>query len=149
MKNEMRLQQLRKFTLVLGLVTLVFPSVLFAQEAGGEGQPAPQVAARNIESLITRAQDEGSIHIIVGLGVSFVPEGKLASRKAVRSQRRAIARAQKALLKELSRYHVTSVKKFQFTPFIAMQVDAAALRFLRDSSQVASIEEDSQVSPTN
>lgn len=114
-----------------------------------ESQSGSKGSERAIELLISKARAKGSVHIIVGLCVEFVPEGNLTNPRAVQAQRQAIALAQNKLLRRLSAYKVTSIKKYEFMPFIAMQVDAPALRFLKASSQIASIEEDMQVPPTN
>lgn len=102
-----------------------------------------------IKSQIAKAKANGSLGVIIGLCVKFVPEGELGSQQAVQSQRQAIALAQDNLLRSLSAYKITSVKKYEFVPYIAMRVDAAALSFLKTSSKVASIEEDVESLPLN
>lgn len=117
--------------------------------AGDIGSPSDTADAQlAIESLVNSARNQGSLQIIVGLCVEFVPEGKL-NPKQVRAQRQAIAKAQNNLLRRLFAYRVTLVKKYEFIPFIAMRVNADALRFLNTSAQIRSIEEDTQASPTN
>jgi len=98
-----------------------------------------------MESLIAKARNQGSVNIIVKLCVDFVPEGDLANDQKVREQRQIISRTQKRLLKKLSAYKVSGVKKYEFTPLLAMQVNAAALSFLKTSPLVAGIEEDKPV----
>ena len=98
-----------------------------------------------MESLLAKARSRGAINIVIKLCVDFVPEGELTNDRAVRAQRRTIAQTQNRLLKQLSRYKVKAVKKYEFTPLLAMQVDAAALRFLKNSALVAGFEEDQAV----
>ena len=52
------------------------------------------------------------------------------------------------LLQQLSSYDVTSVKQFQFIPFMALQVDAGALQFLAASPLVQSLVEDIAIPPS-
>lgn len=98
-----------------------------------------------IQTLIARAEQQRTVGIIVRLCVDFTPEGKLSSDGEVRQQRNVIKQTQDALLKKMSKFRVTAVKKYEYVPFIAMHVDAAALKFLSGSSLVASIEEDKEV----
>src|SRR6185295_2298148 len=126
---------------------------LFA-EAGRPSQDKPSQSATRKEAfnaLISKAQSEGSVRVIVGLRVSgFRAEGHLRNAEAVKVQRQDIARAQAQIqdLLEPLALNVTSVRNFEFIPFIAMTVDAAALQQLRISNEVASIEEDIAVAPS-
>jgi hypothetical protein len=110
-------------------------------------QPADAKVSNDdeMESLIAKARNQGSVNIIVKLCVDFVPEGDLPNDQKVREQRQVISRTQKKLLKKLSVYKVSGVKKYQFTPLLALQVNAAALSFLKTSPLVAGIEEDKAV----
>jgi len=102
-----------------------------------------QTTIEAFESLITKAQTEGSVRVIVGLRIkSFQPEGKLIESSKINAQRQAIARAQDAVMDRLSRFNLRSVRRFQFIPFAAMTVDAAALEDLKNSSDVFDIQED-------
>ncbi len=92
--------------------------------------------------LIEKAQTSGSVRVIVGLRVAVQPEGELGQPVEVQAQRRSIAQAQTALLDRLSAYRISSVKRFDYIPFIALEVDAVGLEALRNDAEVASIEED-------
>jgi hypothetical protein len=96
------------------------------------------------EELSARARAQGSIDVIVKLCVPFRPEGELSDADA-RRQRDAIARAQDALIKELRGERVAHVKRYEYTPFIALEVDASALRRLRSSASVAEVTEDAAI----
>lgn len=100
------------------------------------------------EELSTRARAQGSVRVIVKLCVPFQPEGELSDADA-RRQRDAIARAQDALLKELRGGRVAHVKRYEYTPFIALEVDARALSGLRSSASVAEVTEDAAVPATS
>jgi len=96
------------------------------------------------EDLLARAKENGSVQLVVRLCVPFRPEGELSDRDA-RRQRAAIARAQDALLKELRGARVSNVKRYEYTPFVALTADAQALRRLRASRTVADVTEDTAV----
>jgi hypothetical protein len=99
------------------------------------------VSEDKFEALLSRARAGGPVQVIVRLCVAFRPEGEL-SDAAARRQRASIARAQDSLLKELRGARVRRVRKFIYTPFVAMTADAAALLRLRSSAAVANVEED-------
>lgn len=97
-----------------------------------------------LETLLAKAKAQGFMRVIVGLNVTFVPEGNLPNPQAVQAQRRTIRQAQGALLESLlaCKFKPGSIKRFDAIPFIAMSVNAAALKYLNASTQVKSIEED-------
>lgn len=100
------------------------------------------------DSLIAKAQASGPVRVIVGLRVGrFGPEGHLSGPQAADIQRQAIAQAQRVLMERLSGLSVDSVHNFEFIPFTAMTVDAAALQQLESSYDVMSIEEDIALGP--
>lgn len=102
---------------------------------------------RRFDELIAKAQQNGAVSVIVGLNVSFQPEGEFASSQAVQEQRSSIALAQDAFLSRLGAYTADSVKRFETIPFIALEVDAAALERMRVFAEVVSIEEDIALKP--
>jgi hypothetical protein len=102
---------------------------------------AASMSTDKFEELSARARARGSVSVVVKLCVPFRPEGELSDADA-RRQRAAIARAQDALLKELRGARVANVKRYEYTPFIALEVDAGALRRLRSSASVAEVTED-------
>lgn len=156
------------FLLIVGLILPLPPST--AQNSNSEisrseqreravtadvGNPAQEEVTRSaatveaFETLMARAQAEGPVPVIVGLRVAgFRSEGQLAGPQAVGVQREEITQARNRLMDQLSTSNVGSVKNFEFIPFVAMTVDAAALEQLRSSADVASIEEDIPVPPT-
>lgn len=84
---------------------------------------------------------KSNIPIIVGLNVPYQPEGYL-NQSEIETQRKAIARAQDDLLDKLSGYEVTSIKRFSYIPYIAMQVDESALEYLNSLPEVKSVKRD-------
>jgi len=97
--------------------------------------------------LIDAAGEKGAARVIIGLNTNFVPEGRLLDSQ-VQKQRSAIRDAQADLLAKLSFNRVTSVKQFEYIPYLAAEVDAAALRQMQaDSALVNSIQEDEIAEP--
>lgn len=89
------------------------------------------------DKLISKVKSKGLIRVIVNLNV---PE---------QSEKQVIADTQDKLLKELSTYNVSSVKKFQYTPAIVLEVDNRTLNFLISSPDVKNIQEDRASPPAN
>ena len=104
--------------------------------------------ARAFAALTTKAQAEGRVRVIVGLR----PEAR-ASASAISSFRDAAARStmidrvQQSLLTRMSSHTVSSVKRFKYIPYIALELDAAALEALASDPEVVSIEEDRLLKP--
>jgi uncharacterized repeat protein (TIGR01451 family) len=100
--------------------------------------------ARPIQpKLLAQIEATGSAAVIVGFrlpGAQFRPE-------AAASQQRAIAQTQTALLSRLSAYAISNVKAFEQIPFVAMRLDAAALKALQADPSVTSIVEDVVLPP--
>ena len=96
---------------------------------------------KDVQALLNKAQNQGSVLIIVGLDVSFQPEGKLGSSQAVQAQQASIAQKQDELLQSLSGQNVRVTSRFRFIPFIALEVDAAALSALASNPLVIDIQE--------
>ena len=71
----------------------VYAALDMRTQADAAAQVPPE-----LESLMATAQDKGSVRVIVGLDVSFQPEGDLAGPQAVRSQRQRIETTQGAVL---------------------------------------------------
>jgi subtilisin len=102
----------------------------------------------SLAALQIKVQEQGSVRVIVGLNVAFQPEGDLASPQAVQDQQARINGAQDALLERLEPFAVKSVARFEYIPFIALEVDAEALADLGANPDVISLEEDIPVPPT-
>lgn len=120
------------FSMFLSLAIAVFAF------AGAEASSPMSIA---FDKLASKAAEKGSVKIIVQLKSSFQPEGNL-SADAAKSQQASIATAQDTLVSSLSAYKVTEVKKFKTIPFVAMNVDTAAINALKSSPSVVGVEED-------
>ena len=94
--------------------------------------------ARAFAELTAKAQSQGRVRVIVGLrpeggsGASAASSFKDAAARAAMMSR--IDRAQQALLARMNSYSVSSVKRFKYIPYVAMEVDAAALEALAADS---------------
>ena len=107
--------------------------------------------ARAFAALMAKVQSKGRVRVIVGLraeggsGASAASSFKDAAARAAMMSR--IDRAHQALLVRMSGYNVSSVKRFKYIPYLAMEVDAAALETLASDPEVVSIEEDKLLKP--
>jgi len=98
---------------------------------------------QSLHNLLQLANRNGSARVIVGLRISFEPEGKLTENK-VALQRKNIAEFQSRVLNKISssKQSLTTTKLFAFIPFMALEVTPTELRTLINLSEVTSIEED-------
>ena len=105
--------------------------------------------ARAFAALRTRVGSEDRVRVIVGLRT----EGGAVATAAIspggpRQRPAPIARAQQALSVRMSGHSVSSVRPFKFMPYLAMEVDEAALKALASDPQVVSIEQEVAVKPS-
>ncbi len=104
--------------------------------------------ARAFDVLRAKVRSEDRVRVIVGVRTAV-----RSAVSAVRSLRDAtsrsplIARAQQSLLNRMNNLEVSSVRRFKFIPYVAMEVDEAALGSLAEDPEVVSIEEDLSVKP--
>ncbi len=154
-KRPMAKQRLIRFLVALTVATAFYLGNLLLQTGVGNSDiPAGADIAHaqgplDFVARITKALAQGTVKIIVGLAVpGYEPEGELANTRAINAQRAAITRAQDQLLKALSSQNVTAIKQFEFIPYMAMELDAAALAALKISPTVTIVEEDILAAPT-
>lgn len=128
----------------------------FAEEAmpspSSSGDPIQSSVPNGInQSVLTRlretAESKGSVRVIVGLEVPFVPEGDLL-QNVRQTQRQQIQASSDQLLAELRGFTYQVNRRFRFVPFIALTVDAGALQRLAGLRMVKHIEKDSLSAPT-
>ena len=107
--------------------------------------------ARVFAALTAKAQAEGRLRVIVGLRAEGGSEASASSSFKDAAARAAmvsrIDRVQQALLVRMRGYSVSSVRRFKYIPFLAMEVDAAALEALASDPEVVTIEEDKLLKP--
>jgi subtilisin family serine protease len=97
-------------------------------------------------AAIAEARARGSVRVIVGLDVAFAPESSLGL-SAVQSQRASIARAQNAVLARVMRAKLSAVRRFNYIPFMVLEVDEADLQALAASQEVTDIQIDAVAKP--
>jgi hypothetical protein len=100
-----------------------------------------------LRDLRFRARNDGSIPVIVGLRMKSRPDASLAEAEQS-AQRSRIATLQAALLDELAGSEVSNVKRFRYSPHVAVTVTPAALEALVESGWATSVEEDWAVTPS-
>lgn len=125
-------------------------SAAFSEYGSPSQLSRSQFTENSFRDLIAKARLKGSVNVIIGLRVGFKPEGLLANQAAIKSQRDSINRSQEELLNRIARFSVTavtSIKRFDYIPYLAMQVDATGMEFLERDEEVISIEEDVPVWP--
>ncbi len=91
--------------------------------------------------LIDSAQKNGSARVIIELNTKFVPEGNLTDSQ-IKNQQISINKVQNELLRSLSFFRIANVKQFEYIPYLAVEVDAEALRQMLNDNLVLSIQED-------
>jgi subtilisin len=85
--------------------------------------------------------------VIVGLNVAFTPEALLGAAETL-AQRASIARAQSGVLGRMLRANPSSVRRFAYIPFLALEVDEPDLQALAVSPDVNDIEIDAVAAPS-
>ena len=107
--------------------------------------------ARTFAALMAKVQSKGRVRVIVGLRAEGGSSASTASSFKDAAARAAMVsrvnRAQQALLVRMNSYSISSVKRFKYIPYVAMEVDAAALEALAADPEVVSIEEDKLLKP--
>ena len=111
-----------------------------------EPAPAAGPAGDAFEALEAWAEARGRIDVIVGLDSAFRPEGHLAAA-ARQAQRAAIGAAQDRLAADLQGQGAEENRRFRSIPYVALRVDAHALRALANNPRVLSIAEDRLAKP--
>jgi subtilisin family serine protease len=124
--------------------TLYFGSATPSANAAGQNLESPAPASpRPVVSreLREKAASTGAARVIVQLAAPFSPEGRLAAGQAL-AQRQAIGSAQDAALEKLAGQKVKLHARYEHIPFLALEVDAAALDLLSHLPEVTGIQED-------
>ena len=119
------------------------------RKLGIAGMPVAQAQrAAVFAALRVRIRSEQRVRVIVGLRTDRLSVGPAAAGLRQREARtKPIARAQQELAVRMSNHNVSSIRRFRFIPFVAMEVDEAALEALASDPEVVSIEADGVVKP--
>ena len=129
-------------------------------QGGGGGAPAWATANRPANAPLTvpkyadldaELQQSGSVRVIVRFRESaeeFAAEGALSGPAAVVKQRGGIKRNADQLLQRLPEQARRNSKRFDYIPYMALEVDAAGFADLLNAPEIDLIEEDLAVPPT-
>lgn len=132
-------------------------ALILALLVSGAGAAAAQSGSTNgldrlndatVQTLMAKAHQQGSVRVILLLNTEYQPEGLLAGSAAVRSQRAAIAREQKALLDSLSGLALEEPYRFKTVPLVVVRLSAQGLQAALDSGRVSRVQEDALDAPT-
>jgi len=141
---------------VVLVIVVCMASIFWTEVAGNEQNrnathhAAAAVGANaftQLDSLVVKAQAKGQVPVILRLKMNFKAEGNL-SAPGVFAQRNAIAEARVAVIQSLVGMNATNVKKYQYVPYLAVTVNATALRALAKNPMVIDISEDVVVPPS-
>ena len=119
------------------------------RELGTGGEPVVEARkTRSLRALRNRVRSEGQVKVIVGLRTTGQPVVSTATGlRAVEARTGPIAQAQRMLSIRMSGHNVSSMHRFKFIPYVAMEVDSAALEALASDPEVVSVAEDGVVYP--
>ena len=94
--------------------------------------------------LLNKAQKQGHVRVIVRLAEDAAVSKNLSTHLARSNRKQAIRSLQEKFIQdyEASGSRADHYKRFQFFPYLAMSVDAGALKALQKSPRVTGIEED-------
>ena len=126
------------------LGSLLLPVAAEVAYAGADDRPRVPDAVRD------RIQRDGSLRVIVELRLPagvHQPEGRLRSAAAAVAQRRDIASVQSRVLVRLAATAHRTVHRYRTVPFVALEIDPAALAELEASGEVLRVAEDRLLRP--
>lgn len=97
----------------------------------------------NLDGLLSKVDQYGTLDVIVGLNVPFVVESKLSRSTDVQQQRAAIEQKRDAVINDVTRFGaiVRSTSDQWTIPYVALQVNKQTLQALMSSPDVVSIRE--------
>jgi subtilisin family serine protease len=135
---------------IVAVIAAMLCIVLWGGSARASGELAAKVTSEGgYASLLSKADSQGTVRIIVRVDTPFAPEPTMIESQ-VHRQRSAIARAQTDLLSALAvqGYEPHSSYTYQYTPYLAMTVDGATLKALLASPSAVGVEEDRALWPS-
>lgn len=132
--------------LALFLLTLFFAG--FTGRHAAVAAIAPNQPLNEIARLEAQAQEAGTVRVLVQLDMPFFrPEGDLENARSIRVQQLGIDGLQDSVLNQLDGTNTAVVAAYKYIPYLALELDAAALETLAGLPQVVAIEEDIPVPP--
>jgi subtilisin family serine protease len=131
--------------LLLSLVYLllsVYPA--FTQILPDQAQKV--IGVNSYDTLLSRARNRGDVKVIVKVNVPF-QNLSTASEPQAMAEMAMISHVQSKVVQELAGHRATHLHNFTYVPYIAMNVDEAALNALLGSTGVVTVEEDIPMPP--
>jgi len=129
------------------LYSILFCLLFIALSLGSAPSFANGLDGPDKQALYDKVQANGTVRIIVGLNSNFQASADLSAAENEKIEMAAIKSAQNNMLQRLESFSVTNVKRFEFVPYLAIEVDNAALSELFNDPDVSSIQEDVPVPP--
>ena len=118
------------------------------RSVGDARAAARQASIDRLPELIAKAEASSNrIPVIVGLNMAHQAEGRL-SQAAAQRQQADIQNLGRQVVTALQGMNFREMRRFRHIPYMALEVDAAALNALAASPDVATIEEDLQARAT-
>lgn len=107
--------------------------------------------AKAFAELTAKAQAQGRVRVIVGLrpesGSEAAASSSFEDAAALAAMVSRVDRVQQELLVRMSGHNLSSVRRFKYIPYLAMEVDASVLESLASDPAVVTIEEDKLLKP--
>lgn len=96
----------------------------------------------NYSTLLNKAQNKGTIRVIVGLKTDLPAKNKMSAQQYTEAKYNSIHAAQEKLKSQFPVNHFDKLKSFTLIPYMAMEVDASTLEKLSQDPNITSIRED-------
>ena len=124
------------------ILFVTFLTILIGAQAPPVAVAGANAQEMELQMLLDKADQFGVVRVIIGLNVNFTPEGELTGLQAAQTQQQAIQTAQNHIWQQLSGTGAAHIANYKYIPFIAAEIDAAALGQLAALPEVATIRED-------
>jgi len=121
------------------VVTAVLSDGLVGGKTAVSAQPPPPT---QLDVLMTAAEEYGRVRVIVRLEPTAVFGAQSLDESA------ALSAAQTAVLDQLAGTDATLIANYNFIPYMALEVNTAALNLLADTPLISAIEEDTPTPPS-
>jgi subtilisin family serine protease len=130
------------------IIAIIEGYILLGQTEAANGNETKVISPGGYTHLHSKAQNNGSVMIIVQVLVPFTPEPLLAEKEMLK-QRAMASSIQGQIITELEDggHKPSYVYNYKYVPYMAMTVDSKVLDALLSSPNVISVEEDIPVAP--
>ncbi len=136
-------------------IAIVFTCKFGSSEAqtvsGKQPSPTPTPVAVDLDETFNRlraiAAEKGTLRVIVGLKMNFRPDGEL-TRVQRRRQRSQISQLQNNFIKRHGFRRTKVITRFDYIPFLTVEVDERLLSLFQKDRQISSIQQDALAAPS-